>query len=340
MKLIELYIQEVTRRLPEKNREDIALELKSTIEDMLPDGYSEQDVKSILKQLGNPAILASGYRDRPMHLIGPRYFDLYIQLLKMIIPIAAAISLFSLAANNILSYGGEGAVLNLILHVLGEGIWGILSTGIQVFFWLTLVFAILERTDHAKAPIPLTQSCKEWSPDDLKNIPYIPKEKVISKVEVFGSLLWTAIWATGYFYAANLLGVYEKGREGLELVAPTFNQEVLHSYWPLVVMVIGLEVATAIYKWISAQWTKKVASLNMILQLISSIVFIVIFSNPHLFNIAFVQYLSDLFSFSYNPKNSIYWGAMIIFVIFAAIDSYKGFRKANIRKGPAKSQSI
>lgn len=34
MKLVELYIQEVMRRLPEKNREDIALELKSTIEDM------------------------------------------------------------------------------------------------------------------------------------------------------------------------------------------------------------------------------------------------------------------------------------------------------------------
>lgn len=35
MNLIEMYIQEVTRRLPEKNREDITLELRSTIEDML-----------------------------------------------------------------------------------------------------------------------------------------------------------------------------------------------------------------------------------------------------------------------------------------------------------------
>ena len=43
MKLIDVYIQEVTRRLPEKNREDIALELRSTIEDMLPDDYREED---------------------------------------------------------------------------------------------------------------------------------------------------------------------------------------------------------------------------------------------------------------------------------------------------------
>lgn len=42
MKLIEIYIHEVTRRLPEQNREDIALELRSTIEDMLPDDYDEK----------------------------------------------------------------------------------------------------------------------------------------------------------------------------------------------------------------------------------------------------------------------------------------------------------
>ena len=64
MNLIEIYIQEVTRRLPEKSREDIALELRSTIEDMLPDDYSEEDVKSVLEKLGNPAALASGYRDQ------------------------------------------------------------------------------------------------------------------------------------------------------------------------------------------------------------------------------------------------------------------------------------
>ena len=40
MNLIDIYIQEVTRRLPEKSRDDIALELRSTIEDMLPENYT------------------------------------------------------------------------------------------------------------------------------------------------------------------------------------------------------------------------------------------------------------------------------------------------------------
>ena len=114
MNLIEVYIQEVTRRLPEKSREDIALELRSTIEDMLPDDYNEEDVKLVLEKLGSPASLASGYQDQPMYLIGPRYFDVYVTLLKMILPIAGVIALISMVATYLLDYSGEEAIINVI----------------------------------------------------------------------------------------------------------------------------------------------------------------------------------------------------------------------------------
>jgi hypothetical protein len=331
MRIIDLYIQEVTRRLPEKSREDIALELRSTIEDMLPDDYTEEDVKTVLEKLGNPAILASGYLDRPMHLIGPRYFDIYINLLKIILPIAAVISLISFIANTIFSYTGEEAVLNVLLNSIGIGIWRILSTGIQVFFWLTVVFAIIERTDRQKSNTPLTACFKEWTPDDLNHIPYIPKEKAIPKVEVFLGLLWTAMWASVYFNASSLLGVYENGNNGIEFVLPTFNQEFLLSYLPLVVIVIGLEIAVAFYKLHKGQWTRKIASFNTAMHGVSSIVFIIIISNNQLFNPAFVSYITNLFSITGDVSAWIYWGAVFTFLLFAAIDVYQGFRKANLK---------
>lgn len=89
MDLIKLYIQEVTWRLPDKTRNDIALELESTIYDMLPEDYSEDDVKRVLETLGNPAVLASQYNEKPMHLIGPKYYEAYTTLLKLCLPIAA-----------------------------------------------------------------------------------------------------------------------------------------------------------------------------------------------------------------------------------------------------------
>ncbi|MEH7121877.1 hypothetical protein V7127_01385 [Bacillus sp. JJ1773] len=332
MNLIEVYTQEVTRRLPEKGRADIALELRSTIEDMLPDDYSEEDVKEALEKLGNPAALASGYRDQPMHLIGPRYFDVYVSLLKMILPIAAVVSLISMIAKYVIGYSGEEAIVNVVLTIMGEGIWKVIEVGIQTFFWLTLVFALIERMDKGKDQQPLSASLKKWTPDDLKNITYIPKKKAIKKCEVFGSLMWTAIWATLYFYANHLTGIYKGDGNHLELVIPAFNQEVLFQYWPFVLVVIVLEITLALYKLIKGQWTKKIAIFNTAVELFATIVFIVIFSNPNLLSLEFITYMSELFTST--AKQFETWvisGVMIIFIIGAAINIIDGFRKARIR---------
>jgi hypothetical protein len=331
MNLIDVYIQEVIRRLPEKSREDIALELRSTIEDMLPDDYNEADVKEVLEKLGNPAALASGYRDQPMHLIGPAYFDVYVSLLKMILPIASVIAVISIVAQYVIGFNGEEAIVNILLTIIGKGIWTIIEVGIQVFFWLTLTFAIIERVDKNKGQEPLTVSLEKWKPEDLKNITYIPKKKAISKVEVFGSLMWTAIWATLYFYAYKLVGIYEGGNR-LELVAPVFNQEVLLLYWPIIVLMIGFEVALALYKFIKGQWTKRIAIWNTILQAFVSIVFIVIIMNPNLLSQEFLTYSTDLFSTSEDQfKLWIVGGGIFFFFIGAAFNVYDGFKKARIR---------
>ncbi|MDQ0217359.1 hypothetical protein ELQ35_07535 [Peribacillus cavernae] len=332
MNLIEVYIQEVTRRLPEKNREDIALELRSTIEDMLPDDYSEKDVNVVLEKLGNPAALASGYRDQPMHLIGPRYFDVYVSLLKMILPIAGVIALISMIAEYFISFGEDGAVINIVLTIMGKGIWKIIEVGIQVFFWVTLVFVIIERADKGKDQHPLSASFKKWTADDLKNIPYIPKKKAIRKCEVFGSLMWTAIWATLYFYANHLVGVYESRGDGLEFVIPALNQEVLLRYWPIVLVIIALELGLALYKLIKGQWTKKMAIFNTALELVSTTVFIVILSNPNLMHQEFITYMSGLFNITAMQFNTWIVGSIIIiFILSAAFNVFDGFRKARIR---------
>ncbi|AZV59745.1 HAAS signaling domain-containing protein [Peribacillus frigoritolerans] len=329
MELIELYIQEVTRRLPEKNRADIALELQSTIEDMLPEDHTVQDVKAVLLKLGDPVTLASGYRDRPMHLIGTRYYDVYINLLKMILPIAAVISLIALVGDNPFRDTGN-TVMEAILKIIGKGISGIISTGIQVFFWLTLSFAILERLDTSKDQSPVTKDLKPWTPENLKDIPNISKKKAVPMIEVFASLLGLSVFAALYFNAANLLGVYEKRNGSLIFVTPSFNQDVLNSYWLLVSCVIIIGVLLAIYKLFLGRWTLKLALFHAIYQLLYTLAFIIIISNPDLLNPEFLAYQRTLFSID-EWKSSIYWGLILISIIFAAYDSYQGFRKAKIR---------
>ena len=64
-----------------------------------------------------------------------------------------------------------------------------------------------------------------------------------------------------YFYANHLLGIYKDGGEGLEFVMPALNQDVLLHYWPIVIVVIALEIGLALYKLLKGQWTKRWQSL-------------------------------------------------------------------------------
>ncbi|QFF97754.1 hypothetical protein PB01_02410 [Psychrobacillus glaciei] len=332
MHLIDMYIQEVTRRLPEKHRKDIALELQSTIEDMLPENFTEIDEKEVLAKLGSPVTLASGYLDRPMHLIGPNYFGIYVTLLKMILPIAATIALIVSISESILSYNSNEAVMNIVLAVIGKGIIEILGTLIQSFFWITLIFAILERTDISNEKLSIKTSLKDWTPDDLKSIPPILKEKKIAKSKIFGSLLEIGIFTAIYFNGVKLLGVYESVHGKLQLTIPSFNQEVLQSYWLIVVIAIAVEVTLVCYKFVVGQWTMKVATLNFVRHAISSIVVIVMFSNSILINPDFIAYLEGLMKSSFDMKDSFQIGIILLFVAFAVIDVIKGFRKASINR--------
>ncbi|CEG21247.1 hypothetical protein BN1080_00151 [Planococcus massiliensis] len=327
MNLIELYIGEVTRRLPEKSREDIALELRSTIEDMLPDDYTVHDVKEVLAKLGNPAILASGYKERPMHLIGPRFYDLYIDLLKLILPIAVLVSLIAVLITSIFTADGGGVLAETITAIVGNAISASVNAAIQVLFWLTVVFAIIERADHSTAQTPLMSKYQEWTPDDLKETIHIPKEKRITKYQIAGSLIWTAIWSVFYFNADSWVGVYRNG----ELIMPTFNQEVLVSYWLLVALVIVLEIALSVFKWREGQWTVKLAVLNAAVQAISTIVFVIIFTDATLFNNRFLAEVNTIFDADLNMNWAV-GSVLVLVIVFALVDIVQGFQKARIQE--------
>jgi len=322
MNLIDKYIQEVTRRLPEKNRKDIALELRSTIEDMLPKQYSEEEVKEVLKELGNPATLANGYNDRPMYLIGPRYYEMYITILKITLPIAAIISFVSLLAHQLITFNGSDAVLNIILNIFTDGIVAVIETTLHTFFWVTIAFFIAERVDSSKDNEPVNFKFKKWSPEDLIEIPNLSKKR-ISDSEIVFSLFWTALWATCYFYADHLFGVYEKGEQGLIFVTPALNQEVLLSYFPMIIVVIVLEVGLTIYKLIERKWTKKLALYNTVLQIVVTTIFVSILINPNLFEIDFKVWAG----FNEGIVKTV---AIVIFItgaLWNIIDSYKNVMK-------------
>ena len=67
MKYINLYLQEIERRLPQRNREDILKEIRSTLMDMIEDRNphpdqpaDEESVKAVLSEFGSPRCIIWG----------------------------------------------------------------------------------------------------------------------------------------------------------------------------------------------------------------------------------------------------------------------------------------
>jgi len=335
LNLIDTYIYEVTRRLPEKSRKDIAMELKSTIEDMLPENYTEEDVMEQLEKLGNPAVLAASYRDTPNYVIGPKVYDAYIHTIKLIIPWAILITALVHVVESIILFTGEQSILNVIIESSATIIGSIIMTLIQVFFWVTMVFIVIERVGLSNTDLPLTKNGVSWSPEDLKSIIIIPRKKIISKGEIIFGFIWIGIWGLVYFNADHLVGIYHSINDGgLQFVMPIFNQHVLLTYWPIIVAFIILEIGLLLYKFKAGQWTYPLAWTNTIIHSASIIAFFVIIKNPNLFNPDVIPYFANIIETNAisveNTMNWIWRGLIITLVITLVMEIYDSFRKARI----------
>lgn len=162
--LTDRYVDATLRRLPSRQRPDIEKELRASIADAIDDrlaagGDPGEAEHAVITELGDPARLAAGYADRPLHLVGPElyldYLRLLTTLLATIVPIVATVV----------------AVIGTLqdktaLSVIGETLGAAITTALHIAFWTTLLFAIIERTPAARRPPTLA-----WSPANLPQQP-------------------------------------------------------------------------------------------------------------------------------------------------------------------------
>ncbi|MFJ7734295.1 HAAS signaling domain-containing protein [Lysinibacillus sp. NPDC097231] len=335
--LIDAYIHEVTRRINKNKRDDIALELKSTIEDMLSEDYSESDVKEVLKKLGNPEKVAASYQDTPRFLIGPQVFDTYIRTIKLVVPWAILITVIVQMVESVVLYSGEDALLTTIIKAISITITNIITVIIQVLFWITVAFIVIERSGGKNIRIPFVKDLQQWTPDDLTIVKIVPKEKTISLNDIIFSFLGIIIFTFVYFNANHLLGIYtSNNKSDLKFVMPIFNQDVLLSFAPIVLFCIVLSIALTLLKLKAGQWTMLIAVANALIQCIGTIVFILMVKQPDFIHSAAVPYIAAITETT-SAKILFAIDRILLVSIFIAIianvfDIYHGFKKAKIRE--------
>ena len=93
--LIERYLYAITRRLPAKQRADVAEELRTLISDMLDERCGNlpptaKDVRVVLTELGTPGEVVRKYTaDEDACLIGQPYYAQYLYVLKIVLACVA-----------------------------------------------------------------------------------------------------------------------------------------------------------------------------------------------------------------------------------------------------------
>ncbi len=100
MELVDKYVQAVKEYLPDGQQNDIARELAENIRAQMDDRaealgrpLTEAEQEAILKQMGNPALVAGKYQTDPMRLvfgrelIGPVLFPIYARVLLISLPL-------------------------------------------------------------------------------------------------------------------------------------------------------------------------------------------------------------------------------------------------------------
>jgi hypothetical protein len=265
--LIQRYIYAVTSKVPQSQRQDIAQELQSLIDDMVSDRVGEDaPVDSVLYELGNPSKLADTYRGYARYLIGPRWYDLYILILKIVL---FAVSLAMVIATSIGYLLNTGAAdLSSFLQIPAT----IVSAMIQAAVWVTITFFILERVHQKRGK----EDEDDWKLDDLPEVP--DRSSVIPRTEPLVSLVFLVLFAV-------IISVFPKIAEalsqhpGVVMVNP-FVPEVFRRVMPWFLLILGLDMCIELAKLIIGVQSKKLALICIPIHLITAVLslYIVLYS--------------------------------------------------------------
>lgn len=298
--LIERYLYDVVKRLPEKQRKDIEEELRTLIEDMIaereenPAMTQEECAKAVLNELGNPAKLARSYRGEHDSLISGEYYDNYCFVLKIVLICAGVGILIS----NIVS-----AVIHVVeLEGITSEVWSdMVNIGaipmamIFAFGAVTLIFAGMERYQ-------VSMNEQAWSLDKLPQIPY--KKAVISRGESAAGIIFGVLVLVLFTFAPQLLGAWIQ-RDGVFVTIPIFNLTIWRSVLPLFIAAALAGIMTDFVKLAAGRHNYTVMTVTIIMDVISFGLTFFLFASFPIWNPDFIPELEKALGTAFTSKQDI-----------------------------------
>ncbi|MCL2695623.1 MAG: hypothetical protein FWE69_04795 [Clostridiales bacterium] len=284
--LIERYIYAVVRLLPQKTRPEVEKELESLIGDMLETRCgavlpTEKDVRVVLTELGTPEELAAKYSgEEKQALISGIYLLIYKRVLKIVLPIMAAVVLLSNVLNLVFDGSGAAPTVEFFAKAIGATVGGAFSGVLSAFSIVTIVFAILERK---KAPLQ--------EGDMFSRLPAVPKDEArIKRHDPIMGMIWATVFTVLFLVFPWFAGAWV---EGVGWV-PVFQTAVIRSLWLPIILWGALGIGKEAYKLIAGQYTKRLAIVTVIADLLMIACAVVVLAGNGIMNPDFVSQIGGL----------------------------------------------
>lgn len=270
--LAERYISATIRSLRPDAQADVRAELEASIADAIEARVEQGEApesaeRAVLTELGDPGILAAGYADRPLYLIGPRFYLTWSRLLKLLLIIVPACAAFGIAIAKLIEGATVGEVVGAIVAVT-------ISVVVHVCFWVTLVFVVLERTG--------ADTGEKWDVDQLPT----PTENGAARSDMIASLVFVGI-VIGAVLWDTTRGFFPTGADPI----PVLNPEL----WPWgMTLLFGIMIADALLAvavYVRRRWTVGLAVVNTALSIAFGVWAVALLVQGELLNPEFVQFV-------------------------------------------------
>jgi hypothetical protein len=313
--LTDRYVWGVLRNVPAGRRSELDREIRALVADAIEAreaAATERDAataeRAALVELGDPDHLAARYLDQRMFLVGPRYFTEWRRLLSLLLPIVVPVA--TLATTGAAALAGKPAA-----ELVGVAAGSAFQVAIQLVFWITVVFAVLERSDAA----PLGT---EWTPDRL---PELPARRGESRAEMATAAVAIVV-GTGLLIWQQLANPVVIGGAGY----PVFDNALWPFWMCWFLGLLAIEFVALLARWRAGGWTFGFAVINLGTNLAFAIPALWLFGNGNLFDpgleaaVARTDWAPGL-----APTGAV---LMVVVAASSAWDAIDGFRRAWLRR--------
>lgn len=268
------YLAAVSRALPAAARAEVLAELEASIaeqvEPRMAQGESRDEAeRHVVAELGEPIAYASSLIDRPMWLVGPRYYAAWLRLMRLLLIIVPICAVGGTVLGQLIARASVGEVIGSVIAVL-------VGVIVHVCFWTTLVFFLLERTGSTGDTI------LDWNPDQLPK----PAETRSGRTDLIASLVFLAI-VVGVMLWDLLLGFFPTGGAPIPILDP------VPVTWAVLLLFIVAEAVFVVVLYRRGRGTTALAVVNTVLAVAFAAASITLLINGALVNPELIDFVTE-----------------------------------------------